>query len=61
MIQYRVFVLDKAGHIVRAHVVDAPDDGAATEGAKQYVDGHDVEVWDGKRMVDRLRHNDPLK
>ena len=60
MLQYRVFVMDRAGHIVRAHVVDAPDDEAATEQARQYVDGHDVEVWQLSRKIAYFKHDDPL-
>jgi hypothetical protein len=48
--------MDAAGHVVRAHVIDAPDDDAATEQAKQYVDGHDVEVWELSRQIAHLRH-----
>ena len=61
MSNYRIFVKDKTGHIVAAHVVDVPDDDTATERAKQYVDGCDVEVWELKRMVAHLTHDDPLK
>ena len=35
-------------------LIEAADDEQAVEIAKRYVDGHDVEVWDGDRKVSRL-------
>jgi hypothetical protein len=55
MTEYRLYQLDKAGHI------DGPPDGivcesdeAAIERAKHFVNGHDIEVWQLDRLVVRL-------
>jgi hypothetical protein len=31
-----------------------PDDATAIEAAKQLVDGHDIELWNGDRFVGRF-------
>jgi hypothetical protein len=54
MRDYRVYLLDKDDHIVDAHVIRADSDQKAVEAAKQYVDGCNVEVWDGARKIARL-------
>ena len=56
MAHYRAYVLDADDHIRRRHEFEADSDAAALEVAKQYVDGHDVEVWQGKSLVRRLKH-----
>jgi hypothetical protein len=59
MAEYRVYRMDKAGHI------DGPPDGiicasdeAAIERAKRLVNGHDIEVWQLDRLVVRLPSKD---
>ncbi len=54
MIEYRAYIIGKDGHIAsdRAFVSDAD----ATVWAKPLVDGHDVELWSGDRLVIRLDH-----
>ena len=34
---------------------DCADDAEATAKAKRLVDGHDVELWSGNRLVTRLK------
>jgi hypothetical protein len=58
MPSHRVIIFDPAGHILAAHVITAADNDAATERARQYVDGHDVEVWEQTREIANLRHDD---
>jgi hypothetical protein len=41
----------------KAHVIEAETDDEAFDQAQALVDGHDVEVWDGSRLVARLPHN----
>jgi hypothetical protein len=55
MAEYRAYVIDDDGHInsFRGFVCDTDED--ATVWAKQMVDGHDVELWSGDRLVTRLR------
>ena len=53
---YRAYILDENDHIVRRHDFDAENDAAALEIAHQYVDGHDVEVWQRDHSIGRLKH-----
>ena len=52
--EYRAYIVGEDGHIAtfRAFVCDS--DADATVWAEQLVDGHDVELWSGDRMVTRL-------
>lgn len=51
MPQYRIFRLED-GHIRHASIiVECATDAEAILEAKQYVDGVDVELWDGPRRV----------
>ncbi|SIO31930.1 hypothetical protein SAMN05443247_03917 [Bradyrhizobium erythrophlei] len=56
---YRAYLLDHNEHIIRAHVLEAQDDEAARMEARQYLDGHDIEIWDAERPVAKLRHYAP--
>jgi hypothetical protein len=51
---YRAYILNCEDRIVKAIDLDCEDDAAASESAKQLVDGHDVELWRNARMVNRL-------
>jgi hypothetical protein len=53
--EYRAYVLGKAGHILSRHAFESPDDAAALEQARRYLDGSDVEVWERDRLVGTLR------
>jgi hypothetical protein len=55
VIQYRVYVLDKNDHIVRRIDLEAEGDTGALDIAQQYVDGHDIELWQGYRIIRRLK------
>ena len=51
---YRVYILVE-GHIrSEPKLLSASDDMDAITQAKAMVDGHDVEVWDGQRLVTAL-------
>jgi hypothetical protein len=56
MSEYRAFLLDKNDRIVRRHDFEADGHSAALAHARQYVDGHDVEVWQRSHIVGRLKH-----
>jgi hypothetical protein len=45
MAEYRAFILDEDGHIDRSVEFLCPDDEAAKKYVRQFVDGHDVELW----------------
>jgi len=57
-VEYRAFVLGKAGQILARHDFDAPDDLAAIAHARQCVIRSRVEVWQLSRLVETL---DPPK
>jgi hypothetical protein len=56
MPEYRAYLIGDDGHIAnfRAFVCDNDED--AQVWAKQLVDGHDVELWCGARLVISLDH-----
>jgi hypothetical protein len=51
---YRAYIIGRDGHFVEAINLDCAEDAAAIESARQFVDGHDVEVWQLDRMVTKL-------
>lgn len=54
MTGYRLYGLDGASKVSSGDWIEADDDSAAIEAAKQTMDGHDCELWQGKRFVARL-------
>jgi hypothetical protein len=60
MRDYRAYILGIDGHrFVKAKefASNHPDDATALNAAKQLLNGHDVELWDGGRLVARLSPN----
>jgi hypothetical protein len=60
MPEYRAYILGIDGHrFIRAadFLSDHPNDAAAMKAAEQLVDGHDVELWDGGRLVGKFDHS----
>jgi hypothetical protein len=51
MSDYRVYVIGSDGHFLKAIQLDCPNDEAAIESAKQFVNGHDIEVWQRDRKI----------
>jgi hypothetical protein len=51
---YRAYTLDDKGHIVCVYELNACDDEDAIAQAQQYVDGHDIEVWQKGRKIGLL-------
>lgn len=51
MAEYRAFMIGIDGRFLRAVELVCPDDDAAEEYARQLVDGHDVELWQGDRKI----------
>ena len=51
MPEYRAYLVGSDGHFYRSVFLDARDDAAASEAAKQLVDGHDVELWQLDRKI----------
>ena len=54
--EYRVNALDADGRSHQAIEVDCPDDTAAVEFAKQFIDGKDIELWQSNRKVAEFEH-----
>ncbi len=56
MPEYRVFLVGHDGHFSGFEAMVCDNDAKAIEEAKQFVDGHDVELWNGARLVVVLQH-----
>lgn len=54
MAGYRLYCLDGANKVASAEWIEADDDYAAIEIAKNMHDGHECEVWQGRRLIARL-------
>ncbi|SHH66550.1 hypothetical protein SAMN05443248_5601 [Bradyrhizobium erythrophlei] len=54
MPHYRAYIIGRDGHFVEAINLDCADDAAAIESARQFADGHGVEVWQLDRLVAKL-------
>ena len=52
---YRAYVVGSDGKFQIAHSLDCKDDEAAIEAAKRFLGGLDVEVWQQKRRITRLK------
>jgi hypothetical protein len=55
MPEYRAYQVGLDGHFVGFDPIIGVNDADATEKAQHLVDGRDVELWSGPRMVVRLR------
>lgn len=51
MNEYRAYLMEPDGHIRSRVDVVCEHEEAAKEWAKQLVDGHDVELWQGDRKI----------
>jgi hypothetical protein len=54
---YRAYLIDRDDRVVDYKTIAAKTDQEALENSRQYVDGHDVEVWYLDRMVGRLNRH----
>ena len=55
MTAYRLYGLDGVDKVASGEWIDAEDDETAIEAARQRMDGHDCELWQGSRFVARIR------
>jgi hypothetical protein len=53
--EYRAYVVGPDGHFLWSREFVAANDDAAFKHARQFVDGHDVELWSGERFVAKLK------
>jgi 23S rRNA G2069 N7-methylase RlmK/C1962 C5-methylase RlmI len=49
--EYRVMMVEADGNSRKTIEIDRPDDAAAVETAKQFIDGKDIELWQSNRKV----------
>jgi hypothetical protein len=56
---YRIYKLADNRIVGVPATVEYDSDRDVTEHAKQILDGQDIEVWDGPRVVVRLKSSDP--
>ena len=61
MSDYRVYVFDDRDHIINRIDIVCPDDRAATEYARRYVGGADIELWRMDRLITRFRSKDAIR
>ena len=54
MPDFRVYFIGLDGHIEKRHDYFAPDDLAALDRAREICGPHEVEVWEGARIVARV-------
>ena len=52
MSEYRAYIIGPDDQIIKAIELVLTDDDTAREYAKQLVDGHDVELWQGDRKIE---------
>ena len=54
MASYRLYGLDGVSKVASGEWIEADSDEAAIEAARKTMDGHDCELWQGRRLVARL-------
>jgi hypothetical protein len=52
--EYRLYCLDGANKVSSGDWIEAADDEAAVEIAKETHEGYECELWQGKRLVAQL-------
>jgi hypothetical protein len=57
MPDFRVYFIGDDGHIQGVRELANMTEAEAIEQAKQLLDGHDLEVWEGERAVANLSKN----
>jgi hypothetical protein len=57
-VEYRAYVVGLDGAFSWLAFIVAANDDAAFEHARQFVDGHDVELWSGERFVVKLKSSE---
>jgi hypothetical protein len=61
MPEYRAYLIGADGHFHSSIPLECADDVAASERAKQLVDGHDVELWQRDRKVATFKHEQKMQ
>lgn len=55
MVEYWAYSVDRDGHFVGSEALVRADDPESIEQAKRLVDGYDIELWSGDRLVTRFK------
>ena len=58
MASYRLYGLDGVSKVASGEWIDADSDRDAIEAARNRFDGSSCEIWQGQRLVARLKRND---
>ena len=61
MPEYRAHIIRTDGQFLGALKLICSDDASAKEYAKQLVDGHDIELWQGERRIERFNHTNRIE
>jgi hypothetical protein len=56
MAEYQMYIIAPTGQFLRGIELVCPDDESAKDYARQLVDGHDVELWQKDREIERSNH-----
>lgn len=48
---YNLFFIDPRGAVLRRLALDADSDGKVMSTVAGHDDGHDIEIWNGERLV----------
>jgi hypothetical protein len=51
MTHYRVYLIGRDSHLIKAVDFNCDDDEAAKKRAERMIDGHDVELWEHARRI----------
>jgi hypothetical protein len=54
--EYRAYFVGRDGHFNGYEPLVCANDAIAIEKAKRLLDGHDIELWSGTRLVAKLDH-----
>jgi len=57
MPEYRAYSVDSDGHFIGFEPLICADDAEAITQARHMLDGKDIELWSGPRLVIRLDHS----
>jgi hypothetical protein len=52
--EYRAYTVGEDGHFIGCEPFTCRDDAEAIEKAKRLIDGSDIELWSGERLVIRI-------
>jgi hypothetical protein len=57
MEHYRAYLIGLDGHFLKVVDIFTENDKTASERARQLVDGHDIELWQGERRIALFKRN----